>query len=59
MCLYISYKERFVAKDDITVYKYVNEKDGKYELIRDIFEECESTYCGGTIWLVEDDTNKN
>lgn len=30
MCLYISYKKPFVAKDDITVYKYVNEKDGKY-----------------------------
>ena len=29
MCLYISYKKPFVAKDDITVYKYVNEKDGK------------------------------
>lgn len=59
MCLYISYKKPFVAKDDITVYKYVNEKDGKYELIRDIFEECESTYCSGTIIPVEDDTNKN
>ena len=30
MCLYISYKKPFVAKSDITVYKYVYEKYGKY-----------------------------
>ena len=30
MCLYIGYKKPFVAKSDITVYKYVNKKDGKY-----------------------------
>ena len=29
MCLYIGYKKPFVAKSDITVYKYVNKKDGK------------------------------
>ena len=30
MCLYIGYKKPFVAKSDITVYKYVSKKDGKY-----------------------------
>lgn len=30
MCLYISYNKPFVAKNDITVYKYVHEKYGKY-----------------------------
>ena len=30
MCLYIGYKKPFVAKSDITVYKYVSKNDGKY-----------------------------
>ena len=30
MCLYIGYKKPFVAKSDITVYKYVNKNNGKY-----------------------------
>ena len=30
MCLYIGYKKPFVAKSDITVYKYVNKRNGKY-----------------------------
>ena len=30
MCLYIGYKKPFVAKSDITVYKYVFKNDGKY-----------------------------
>ena len=30
MCLYIGYKKSFVAKSDITVYKYVFKNDGKY-----------------------------
>lgn len=30
MCLYIGYKKPFVAKNNITVYKYVNENNGKY-----------------------------
>lgn len=30
MCLYIGYKKPFVAKSDITVYKYVNKNGGKY-----------------------------
>ena len=32
--------------------------DYEYNLIRDIFDECESEYCGGSIYLVEDDTDK-
>ena len=30
MCLYIGYKKPFVAKSDITVYKYVSKNNGKY-----------------------------
>lgn len=30
MCLYIGYKKPFVAKSDITVYKYVSKNGGKY-----------------------------
>ena len=30
MCLYLGYKKPFVAKSDITVYKYVNKNNGKY-----------------------------
>ena len=30
MCLYIGYKKPFVAKSDITVYKYVIKNEGKY-----------------------------
>lgn len=32
--------------------------DYEYELIWHIFDECESEYCGGTIRLVEDNTDK-
>ena len=30
MCLHVGYKKPFVAKSDITVYKYVFKNDGKY-----------------------------
>ena len=30
MCLHVGYKKPFVAKSDITVYKYVNKNGGKY-----------------------------
>ena len=30
MCLYIGYRKPFVAKSDITVYKYVSKNNGKY-----------------------------
>ena len=30
MCLYIGNKKPFVAKSDITVYKYVSKNNGKY-----------------------------
>ena len=32
--------------------------DYEYELIKDIFDECDSKYCGGSIYLVEDNTDK-
>lgn len=30
MCLFVGYKKPFVAKKDITVYKFVTKKDGEY-----------------------------
>lgn len=30
----------------------------EYELIKDIFDECDSEYCGGYIQLIEDNANK-
>ena len=30
----------------------------EYELIKDIFDECESEYCGGSIHLIEDNSGK-
>ena len=32
--------------------------DYEYELIKDIFDECESEYCGGSIHLIEDNSGK-
>lgn len=32
--------------------------DYEYELIKDIFDECDSKYCGGSIHLIEDEPDK-